>query len=596
MCSGGWFFAQLANCKMQDALYLTDFPKRMRLEGKDWSFMYTDYLKSNRICRYHQLNMEINGVRGTMTPVVLMDMLREIVHYIVKDWKQDTSLFVLPPGSTYEGHKTYLEKFRQVRRNQQWLRDRGVNIPWLPLHKGETLCNPANCNRYSIVPKSFDKGRGIAPEPVARQVLGYQVDSGLRSCLLKIGIDLSTQEKNREWCKNAFVADLATVDLSAASDSISFYLVDQLLNGTELYSKLKDCRTDYINVNGQVVKNGRFCTMGNVITFSLETIIFTSVAVLALILTMADGVQHFIEDPMWFFNQVTVYGDDIIVPNSAYNTLVEICGKFGFTVNTDKSFNDLYFYRESCGIETILDPADNTVVSWMSQKYPRGTSKVGVAELVAMQHYFAENGYINADNFTRRTLVDLCPTMTQSEIGSIHQDIWCEYPVLTTGGHSPYGSIEHRWNISSVRVTDGKIGMKANRKEYEDLIVTSSNMTDFNQRKAEALHLYKSALESDPKGNRFSHLSETCHLMKLDKLPDDSDAYEYHLMVDTTPGVGKVPASIADEVEFLMYLLTLGRGIEHINNSEWTKPENRVHDRRDLIATRKPTIVIRKTL
>jgi hypothetical protein len=519
-------------------------------------------------------------------------MLRSIVNWIVRDWKQDTSLFCIPPGSTYEGHKTYLEKFREVAVNQQWLRERGVNLPTLPISTGRTLRDPADCNRYSIVPKNFKKGRGIAPEPVARQVLGYQVDAGLRQCLLKIGIDLHSQDKNRTWCCNAFDTDLATVDMSAASDSISFFLVEQLFSDNPiLFGRMLDCRTNYINVNGQIVPNGRFCTMGNTITFSLETIIFVGVAVLALILQDEDGPAHFLVDPMFYFNQVTVYGDDIIIPCSAYETFIEISRLFGFTVNTEKSFSRNDNYRESCGMEALLDN-DGNVHCWMSQKYPRGTSKVGIAELVAMQHYFVQNHFFNADDFVRRTLVELFPKITQSEIGSAHQDIWCEFPVIRRGGHSPYGRLKYTGIVKNFYI-HSKFTISGTSKYGEKTFVSY----DSNEAEVQAKEFFNSLITEDPFHNRFATIMTSRSLEKLEKLPDgDEDCYEYHLVIETQPGVGHVPAADTEEVELLMYLMSLGSGIEHVNSSEWTKPENHVHDRRDLCAARIPKIVVRKTL
>jgi hypothetical protein len=76
--------------------------------------------------------------------------------------------------------------------------------------------------------------------------------------------------------------------------------------------------------------------MGNGFTFSLESLIFYAVAFCCTEYVHADT------------NHVSVYGDDIIVPVSAFHLLSEVLGFYGFRVNGSKSHFDSSF-RESCG-------------------------------------------------------------------------------------------------------------------------------------------------------------------------------------------------------------------------------------------------------
>jgi hypothetical protein len=76
--------------------------------------------------------------------------------------------------------------------------------------------------------------------------------------------------------------------------------------------------------------------MGNGYTFELETLIFVLLSICA-----CDEVGVSSKD-------VSVYGDDIIIPVEAYDVLKEVLETCGFTINEDKSYHEGPF-RESCG-------------------------------------------------------------------------------------------------------------------------------------------------------------------------------------------------------------------------------------------------------
>lgn len=78
--------------------------------------------------------------------------------------------------------------------------------------------------------------------------------------------------------------------------------------------------------------------MGNGYTFELESAIFYCVAL---------ATCEFLGLPT---EDVSVYGDDIIVPTQAAYQLKEILNELGFTLNQEKSFTSGPF-RESCGAD-----------------------------------------------------------------------------------------------------------------------------------------------------------------------------------------------------------------------------------------------------
>jgi hypothetical protein len=76
--------------------------------------------------------------------------------------------------------------------------------------------------------------------------------------------------------------------------------------------------------------------MGNGFTFELESLIFYVLA-----MSCCKYLQLETKD-------VSVYGDDVIIPVKAFQLFREIALIYGFSVNTEKSYFSGYF-RESCG-------------------------------------------------------------------------------------------------------------------------------------------------------------------------------------------------------------------------------------------------------
>jgi hypothetical protein len=580
--------------------------RRIRISSLDYSFMYQDYLKQNRFCGNFldtrcrvrwDLNRETNSeeflsedsrgnnqvfpaysctfldeekrpssliseqdwsLQHPNPSVTLLNDLATDILNIFRHWKQDFSLFTLPPGVTYEGAKTYYDKFMIVLRNQQWLRERGVNIPSIAVSGAQVP--PADCNRYITVPKNYKTGRGVAPEPVSRQVLGYQISSGMRKCLREFDIDLRDQGRNQVGCCNAWHKKYATVDFSAASDSISFGLVKALWKYLpEMFSKMLDCRTNWIQVNGDIYPNYRFGTMGNAITFDIETSIFLAIAHVAY-----DYNKLFGNDDLTGYDRVDdiyVYGDDVIIPACIFNTFYEISTAVGFSINLEKTYVDSN-YKESCGVE-YYKGHDVT-----GKYYPRGTSRKALSELVGLQHKYVD--YPCTNEFIIACILDVFPEMTTSYIGSDYSDIWSINPKIVKGGHLAIGSLDWIGYDWYAKVSKGLAmkGKKADGPYYRKL------PRDFRYKRSKA-----------PNGYTYVYSEMTRKSFHGDSsIPEDAYG-ELHTTV-VSKSTGHIPEDKRDMVEYLMYLLTLGEGLDHINNSEYTSPTNQVRSRLDLLGTR----------
>lgn len=191
-----------------------------------------------------------------------------------------------------------------------------------------------NGSRFLTVPKSAKTDRCIAAEPTGNSFLQQGVHSYMRRRLKRFGVDLDQQSISQERALLAFRSGLSTLDLSAASDTISRELIYHLLplDWAIFLDKLRSPET---LVDGVWIRTEKFASMGNAFCFELETLIFYA-------LSSAVAESH------GRYNSVTVYGDDIIVDRNDFDETVFILTHCGFAVNEKKSFKDGSFF-ESCG-------------------------------------------------------------------------------------------------------------------------------------------------------------------------------------------------------------------------------------------------------
>lgn len=228
-------------------------------------------------------------------------------------------------------------------------------------------------NRFTTVPKDATKDRGICIEPGVNVSLQLAVGQLIRKRLRRFGIDLNQgQDLHRALARlGSDCNEVATMDLSNASDTVSLYLV-KLLLPEEWYDLLASLRSPFTQVNGRWVRLEKFSSMGNGFTFELETLIFGTLVAIACRGTLGKNVF--------------VYGDDIIYPSGEALSVERCLRLFGFTPNPKKSFSSGPF-RESCGGDYFLgfpvrpfywDSEPNEPASWISviNGLRRATSQV----------------------------------------------------------------------------------------------------------------------------------------------------------------------------------------------------------------------------
>lgn len=218
-------------------------------------------------------------------------------------------------------------------------------------------------NRVEFVPKNWKTYRGIACEPRGNLPLQLAFDTYVKRKLRFVGINLGSQSRNQRLAKEGSITgDLATIDLSMASDTLSRNTV-KLLLPEEWYDYLDDVRSPRYQLPQDLAadfglqKNSgsyhKFSSMGNGATFALETLIFAAAC-------HAVGSRRF-----------SVYGDDIIVESHLSAPLTEFLGYLGFSVNLDKSFSEGPF-RESCGFDYYngIDVTPFYLRSWSERVKP----------------------------------------------------------------------------------------------------------------------------------------------------------------------------------------------------------------------------------
>nr|UYL94457.1 MAG: RNA replicase beta chain [Sanya fiers-like virus 18] len=191
-------------------------------------------------------------------------------------------------------------------------------------------------NEVVTVPKNSKTDRVIAIEPGINLWFQKSIGTMIRRRLSREGIDLNSQLRNQQLAHLSSKTDeLATVDFSSASDSISKDLVREILPA-DWFSLCNATRSKIGCLDGRKFEWNKFSSMGNGFTFELESLIFYAAA-----FCVCEHLGISTEN-------ISVFGDDVIIPSDAYQLFSSFCEFLGFTVNNQKSFSSGYF-RESCG-------------------------------------------------------------------------------------------------------------------------------------------------------------------------------------------------------------------------------------------------------
>jgi hypothetical protein len=265
--------------------------------------------------------------------------------------------------------------------------------------------------RLVAVPKTQAKPRLIAAEPAVMQYVQQAIATSLVPALEQDPlagslIGFTDQARNQRMaCEGSRDGSLATLDLSDASDRIANWLVEELFSDFPYFLEgIQAARSTRCQLpSGEVILLQKFASMGSALTFPVESIIFTVISLLGVWgtskpLPTKSHLRRLV-------GSVTVYGDDIIVPSTKAEEVIDLLETFGLKVNRHKSFWTGPF-RESCGKEYFF--GEDVSIVRVREKFP--SSLRSVKELVSLSSFrnlLGEAGWFDTVELLDRELLFL---------------------------------------------------------------------------------------------------------------------------------------------------------------------------------------------
>jgi hypothetical protein len=229
-----------------------------------------------------------------------------------------------------------------------------------------------------LVPKDSRGPRLISEEPRETMFLQQGLMSKLYEAIeyypnVRAQLSCIDQTRNRALaCLGSETGYYATLDLSDASDRVSWQLVQRLFPSNWV-TALAATRSPQTRLpNGTIVPLQKFAPMGSACCFPVEAITFWALAhaanppserILRVLFDRDSPVDHLVG--------VAVFGDDIIVPCAVADKVTVALESVGLLVNRDKSYLQGPF-RESCGGDFFLGE-DVSIVRVRDLPLTRGT-------------------------------------------------------------------------------------------------------------------------------------------------------------------------------------------------------------------------------
>lgn len=297
------------------------------------------WLKAEKLCFQTNKRLELESTTGcySVAPSVIVTAQRKIAQILGRlDRERITELCRFGNGATYDLRRgaTHAEKSCRPSVTLEaipWVCIALTGDPYLQELVGSfSDLRVVRANRMVMVPKTAKTHRPIAAEPTLNSYIQQGIGRYIRMRLKRFGVDLDDQTINQDLARRAIFEGLSTLDLSSASDTLCINLV-KLLLPRDWFELLDAVRSPLTLYGGRYYILSKFSSMGNAYTFELESLLF-------YVLCSCVSV-----------NDVSVYGDDLIVSNQDEPSVREILTWAGFDVNHDKSFGEGSRFYESCG-------------------------------------------------------------------------------------------------------------------------------------------------------------------------------------------------------------------------------------------------------
>lgn len=205
-----------------------------------------------------------------------------------------------------------------------------------------------NGSRATTVDKTNDKRRMIAVEPTGNMFFQQGLMEMLYDRMKLVGLDVENLPTlHRQLAQESSITRKnATIDFSSASDCVSIGLLKWLLP-PKWFGVIDQVRSPTMSLRGQEVTLQMISTMGNAVTFPLETLVFWAFAHAA---TLTEKVTTNSLFPEWEdLTSCSVFGDDCILRTETAPLFIEMVESVGFLVNQEKSCLGAVKFRESCG-------------------------------------------------------------------------------------------------------------------------------------------------------------------------------------------------------------------------------------------------------
>jgi hypothetical protein len=295
-------------------------------------------------------------------------------------------------------------------------------IPKLPAW-GKREVTSSRTARLRFVPKDLKTARSICMEPNVlmyfQQGVWDRMEQTLSKTVYKNWIRFRDQDYNSELATfGSYTGEIDTLDLSSASDCVSYTLVKGIFPRTWVIAMGATRSSRCFLPNGKEHKLVKFAPMGSALCFPTQSIIFAAVCIYAALVyqhqvTGVHLLEALTDDMIKLaansfatstshvrqFMPLGVYGDDICVDQRLTNEVINILQRLAFRVNRAKSFTGSQAFRESCGTYALnghrVDPMFYRVENRRQQ------TAESIASMTSLANECYQRGYAK----TRRYLV-----------------------------------------------------------------------------------------------------------------------------------------------------------------------------------------------
>lgn len=340
----------------------------------------------------------------------LIDAAREIIEVVLRDFDPKDIRPKHGPGAVATGERL----------DQKWVFKRLYN----PIHQKYPYYNYfvvgsselldrkqwyMSLSRQSVgiakvvlVPKDSRGPRLISCEPLEYQWIQQGLNRKLVAHLeyhwmTRGHINFSKQSVNQQLAlESSSHRAFCTLDLKDASDRVTVELVN-LLFPKGLVDYFMAVRSHATTLpDDRIVALSKYAPMGSAVCFSVEALIFWALCVAAVSSN---------SDRRYALNMTYVYGDDIIVPTTHYDHVIEALESAGLKVNKDKSFSKGPF-RESCGVDAFngINVTPTKIRTLWSREASNGRV---LSSYAAYANDFDRKGYERLANFVWKSLSEV---------------------------------------------------------------------------------------------------------------------------------------------------------------------------------------------